>query len=91
MSIVGLFVSMQTIMQQQTEDRYRGRVFGAFGAAATMTLVGMLLAGLLGGRLGISATMSLGAGLYIVAEVFALLPRPMAAPQSLDNVTRLVG
>ncbi len=80
-SIVGLFVSMQTIMQQQTEDRYRGRVLGAFGAAAAMmTLVGMGFAGLLSGPLGLSMTMSLGAILYLLAGLVGLALRPAASP-----------
>ena len=79
--VVGFFVSMQTLVQQRTEDRYRGRVFGAFGTvAAAMTLVGILFAGLVGDRLGIVATMSLGSGLYIVAGAVALCLRP--APES---------
>lgn len=75
--VVGFFVSMQTLAQQRTEDRYRGRVFGAFGTgAAAMTLVGILLAGLLADRIGIVATMSIGSALYIVAGVIALAIRP---------------
>jgi len=75
-AIVALFVSMQTIMQQRTEDCYRGRVFGAYGAAAaTMTLVGMVFAGLIGGRVGIPATLSVAACLYILAGLVALTLR----------------
>jgi MFS family permease len=79
--VVGFFVSAQTLVQRQTEDRYRGRVFGAFGTvAATMTLLGMLIAGLLADPLGIAPTMSLGAGLYILAGVVALVLRPAPTP-----------
>jgi predicted MFS family arabinose efflux permease len=79
--VVGFFVSMQTLVQQRTEDRYRGRVFGAFGTvAAAMTLVGILFAGLVGDRLGIVATMSLGSALYIVAGAVALCLRPAPEP-----------
>jgi MFS family permease len=78
--VVGFFVSAQTLVQQQTEDSYRGRVFGAFGTvAAAMTLLGILLAGLLGETLGIVATMSLGSSLYLVVAIVALLLRPAPA------------
>jgi MFS family permease len=75
--VVGFFVSMQTLAQQQTEDRYRGRVFGAVGTvAALMTLVGILFAGLVGDTLGIVPTMSIGSCLYILAGLVALVIRP---------------
>jgi MFS family permease len=79
--VVGFFVSMQTLAQQRTEDRYRGRVFGAVSTVmALTTLTGILLASLLGGYLGITATMSLGSLLYIVAGAIALFLRPDPAP-----------
>jgi MFS family permease len=79
--VVGFFVSAQTLAQQRTDDRYRGRVFGAFGTvAAVMTLLGILFAGLVGDHLGIVATMSLGSGLYIVAGLVALALRPTPTP-----------
>lgn len=75
--VVGFFVSMQTLAQQRTEDRFRGRVFGAVGTvAAAMTLLGILIAGLVVDRLGIVTTMTLGAGLYIVAGLLAFALRP---------------
>jgi MFS family permease len=81
--VVGFFVSAQTLAQQRTEDKYRGRVFGAFGTvAALMTLLGILISGVLGDYLGIVATMSLGSVLYIVAGVVALVLRP--APVSTE-------
>lgn len=79
--VVGFFVSMQTLAQQRTEDRYRGRVFGAVSTViALMTLVGILFASLVGDTLGIVATMSLGSCLYFVAGLVALLLRPASIP-----------
>ncbi len=52
--ILGFVVSTDTLLQQSVTDRFRGRVFGAYGAwLALMTLVGQLLAGVLGDRVGI--------------------------------------
>jgi MFS family permease len=78
--VVGFFVSMQTLAQQQTEDRYRGRVFGAAGTVmALATLAGILFASLVGDTLGIVATMSIGSCLYILAGLVALVLRPAPA------------
>jgi hypothetical protein len=81
--VVGFFVSAQTLAQQQTEDRYRGRVFGAFGTVgAAMTLLGILISSLLSEHIGIVSMMSLGSALYIVAGIVALMIRPAQSPAS---------
>lgn len=89
--VVGFFVSMQTLAQQRTEDRYRGRVFGAVSTVmALATLSGILFASLVGDYLGIVATMSLGSVLYIVAGAIALFLRMDPAPtnaQLADSIS----
>jgi len=36
--IMGLFVSVDTLLQQSVADRYRGRIFGAYGAISALTM-----------------------------------------------------
>ena len=75
--VVTFFVSGQTLIQANTTDQFRGRVFGALSTVgALMTLIGMGLAALLGDRLGIVPTLSLGAIAYGLAGVAALALRP---------------
>jgi MFS family permease len=72
--IMGLFVSVDTLLQQSVSDRYRGRVFGAFGAVlALATLFGQAVASLLGDVVGIVLVLNAVGGMYIVAGALALL------------------
>jgi MFS family permease len=49
--LTGLSVSMQTLLQANVPDRYRGRVFGAFGTTNALFLLGSLgLGSTLGAR-----------------------------------------
>lgn len=71
--IVGLTVSLQTLLQNTTADRYRGRVFGAFLAVIALAqLLGMALASLLGDRLGAVLLLNLDGVLWIAAGILAL-------------------
>lgn len=71
--IVGLTVSLQTLLQNTTADAYRGRVFGAFLAVIALAqLLGMALASLLGDRLGAVLLLDLDGVLWIVGGVLAL-------------------
>ncbi|HEX9373300.1 MAG TPA: MFS transporter [Roseiflexaceae bacterium] len=88
--IVGMFVSIDTLLQQQVADRYRGRVFGAYGATSALAIVvGQSLAGALGDRAGVVPVLDAVGALYLAAGVFALLllrgqsfawPAPLAKP-----------
>ena len=52
--IMGLFVSVDTLLQQSVADRYRGRIFGAYGAISALTMLGgQAAASLLGDRVGL--------------------------------------
>lgn len=67
-----------TVIQDQTEDAYRGRVFGTLGSAAGLSLVvGLILGGLLGDAVGLVAMLSMAAILRIAGGlfVFAFMPR----------------
>ncbi len=73
------FVTIQTLLQQETEDAYRGRIFGAFGTTITLLmLVGSGLGGVLTDLLGGTALMSGAAIVYIFAGILAaaLLIKP---------------
>ena len=71
---VGSQVSLQTLFQTLVEDRLRGRVFGAIQAvSALMMLIGMILAGLLGDRLGPVLLLNIQGSVYFLSGVLALL------------------
>jgi MFS family permease len=71
--IMGLFVSIDTLLQQSVGDRYRGRVFGAYATTLALAmLLGQGLASALGDTVGIVTVLD-GVGLmYLAAGVLAL-------------------
>lgn len=71
---VASLVGMQTVFQSIVEDRFRGRIFGALLAAGSfMTLLGMILSGVLGARLGPVLLLNLQGSSYFLSGVLALL------------------
>jgi MFS family permease len=71
--IMGLFVSVDTLIQQSVADQYRGRIFGAYGAlSALTTLVGQAAASLLGDRVGLVPVLNWMGIMYLLAGVCAL-------------------
>lgn len=75
--VVGLIVSIQTLLQTSVEDSFRGRVFGTYSATvALVTIMGMGAAGTLGDWLGILPMLSVGSGLFIAAGAVALVSLP---------------
>jgi MFS family permease len=86
--VVGWLVGLQTLLQHGTTDAYRGRVMGAFGTCNTaFLLLGVLIAGALGGSLDIQVLVMLAGALFVVAGVvaFVRLPRGvLAAPSQLE-------
>ena len=73
-------ISMQTALQQSTEDSYRGRIFGAYSTTSTVLMfVGAGLAGFIADSLGTSFLMAASAIIYIIAGVVAwfLLSKPL--------------
>ena len=66
--IIGFYVSLETLLQQAAPDRYRGRIFGAYGAACGLAmLAGQATAGLLGDWLGVVMVMN-GVGILFLAS-----------------------
>jgi len=71
-SVIAWIVSLQTIFQTETEDAYRGRVFGAFGTTNTLLMfVGSALAGAFADLVGTIPLMYIAAGIYAIAGIFA--------------------
>src|SRR5215213_8437501 len=71
--IMGLFVSVDTLLQQIVADRYRGRIFGAYGAISALTMLGgQATASLLGDRVGLVLVLNWMGIMYLLAGVCAL-------------------
>ena len=71
---IGVLTGLTALVQTQTADAYRGRVFATYLTTYNgFQAVGMLLAGLLGDRLGVVAVLNGQAALYLSAGVVALL------------------
>lgn len=85
---VAWFVSIQTLLQQNTEDAYRGRIFGAFSTTnMLLMLLGSIFGGVMADQIGSTALMN-GAGLiYVIAGVlgFFLLVSQVANRQPLSQ------
>jgi MFS family permease len=83
---------MQSIIQEQTSDAYRGRVFGAFSSTTSVSmLVGFAAGGILGDMIGLVPVLSAAALIRVVGGllVFVLLPRHEHAQQvAVVGVTR---
>ncbi len=80
-SIFG-FITIQTVLQLGTEDRFRGRVFGAFGTTVSLLMfAGSGIGGALADRLGAEILMNLTGIIYLAAAVLAaiLLTSPLKA------------
>ncbi|GAA2477438.1 MFS transporter [Winogradskya humida] len=74
-----------TVFQQATEDRHRGRVWGAFTAVdATAMLVGTVAAGSLAGRWGVLPVISVQSVAYTAAGIVVLLALPHRLTSSPD-------
>jgi MFS family permease len=77
LTVVGWFVTSQTLLQKWVPDRYRGRVFGAYETTQALTLlVGMGVAIALEGLLGVIVVLSLVGAVWSLAGVvaWAMLP-----------------
>ena len=82
--LMAWIVSLQTILQQATEDKYRGRVFGSFGTlSALLMFFGTFIAGGLADLVGALILMTAAALIYIFSGIlgWVLLHTPV---QELD-------
>jgi MFS family permease len=79
-AIMAWIISAQTVLQEATEDRFRGRIFGAYGTTSTVLMfVGAGLAGFLADGAGVSVLMATAALIYILAGLvaWAMLSKPL--------------
>lgn len=80
-ALMAWIISMQTVLQQATDDNFRGRVFGAYGTTSTILMfVGSGLAGFLADSSGSSALMASAAVIYVIAGLasWVLLNKPLS-------------
>jgi MFS family permease len=69
---VALMTGLVSTLQDATAEGQRGKVFAIAGVAASVgEAIGMLAAGLLGDRLGLTAVLDAQAALYLAAAVLA--------------------
>jgi MFS family permease len=77
--VVGLIVSIQTLLQTSVDDSFRGRIFGTYSATvALVMMIGMGAAGTMGDWLGVLPMLSVGSGLFIAAGFVALITIPQS-------------
>ncbi len=70
--VVGSVVTKRTLVQINTSDSYRGRVFGALNTANSLAvLVGMCIATATGEQVGAPALLNVSALLYILAGLLS--------------------
>jgi Na+/melibiose symporter-like transporter len=90
MVVVGLPGALQvaglvTLFQLATSDGHRGRVFGAISTVEGAAMLGgALVAGTLGGRLGIVPVLAVQGAGYCLAALLVVLTAPAAAAVSLS-------
>jgi len=75
--LMAWLISSQTWIQTRAPGEYLGRVFGVYGTlSALLALIGMVFASSLGETLGISTTLYIGGGVFILSGLlaWALLP-----------------
>ena len=77
MTVMGWFVMAETLLQKWVADRYRGRDFGAYETTqALTTLMGMGLAVVLEGSLGVVVVLSIVGAVWSMAGLVAWLMLP---------------
>lgn len=85
--VVALNAAAQGILQRETLDAFRGRVFGALSAVQGVSmLAGLGLGVLVIDRVGVVAVLSAGAAMWIVAGALALARLPGDARRLAPNV-----
>lgn len=81
----GVATGLTTALQKETEDAYRGRVFGALlTTSALFELLGMGIAGTLGDRLG-SGLINLQVIAYVLGGVLVLMRKRAFTPAPLAH------
>lgn len=85
-------VSLQTILQEATEDRLRGRVFALLGTiSAAVVLLGTAISGVLGDSAGVAPTLGLGAAVFVFSGPVAALCLSAAQPRRIEDASPYPG
>jgi MFS family permease len=72
--IAGMSIGRTTLVQASAEDEYRGRVLGSLGTTVALaSLVGTILGGLLGDRVGIVTLLNVDGIAYCLAGIMVLV------------------
>jgi predicted MFS family arabinose efflux permease len=71
-ALMAWLISLQTIAQKETEDSYRGRVFGTIGATSTFIMFfGSAIAGFMADQIGSLILIAAAATFYLLAGIFS--------------------
>lgn len=75
--VVAAFAAVNSVLQMETRDEFRGRVFGALGTIEGLSiLVGIVMGGFAVDAVGPVAVLSAGAAMWIAGGLFSLLRLP---------------
>lgn len=80
-AFMGWIISIQTTLQQATDDDFRGRIFGVYGTTSTVLMfVGAGLAGVFADAAGTSWLMAAAALIYVLSGLvsWAKLSKPLS-------------
>lgn len=88
---IGVFVTISMLLQHGVPDRYRGRVFAAYGTFCGLAVIaGNLLGGVLGDTFGATPIIGVAGALSILAGVVAMLTlRGDTARRAKDGIVIL--
>jgi MFS family permease len=71
---IGFFVQLTTLLQTETPDAYRGRIFGAYSMIwALFLLLGTMMTGIVGDHLSIVVLLNAEALLFVPAALMAFI------------------
>ncbi len=71
---IGFFVQLTTLLQSNTPEAYRGRIFGLYGMVwALFLLLGTILTGLIGDRTSIIFLLDVQSFLFFPAAIIGLI------------------
>ncbi len=86
--VIAFITGQQSLMQNATEDRHRGRVFGAFGTLDGLgMLLGIGIAGVLGQWVSLAPLLIFSALLRIVSAVIAARFLPRDGEEDVTSVS----
>lgn len=84
--VMFFFIGLYTLLQQSTDNAYRGRVFGTYNTMNTLLLLaGMILSSTLTNVVGPLLMFGLGGAFYFLAGVVAL---PLLRSANMDAEQR---